>query len=255
MIDVRAGFESELQRRKLPFTIDSDSGRHALSIDGGRMLVSLENLEREVAADGDAGRIARFIDSIEASAGLDRQTIDTTRLYWCLEPNDHVDKPEIRSELSNEVDRILCHWSPGPGLISWMSNDELDKAGLDRKTAREMGFENLSRALSVANISFDEIDGMRLGMLASELPFKSSLILAPNARTLFEPILGWPLLAVAPDRDFLYLWDAKHAEFTGRLGGVVVREYENAAYPVSTEVWRIDDAGVSAIGAFPRKPK
>jgi hypothetical protein len=255
VIDVRASFEAELQRRNLPFTIDSDSGRHAISIGGGNMLVSLENLEREVATGGDAGRIARFIDSIEASAALDRDTIDTTRLYWCLEPSDHFDKPEIRSELSDEVDRVLCHWSREAGLITWMSIEKLGGAGLDRESAGKLGFENLSRALSAASISSDEIDGVRLGMIASELPFKSSLILAPNARMILEPILGWPLFAVAPDRDFLYLWNAKHEEFTGRVGGVVVREYEGAAYPVSTEVWRIDDAGVQAIGAFPRKPK
>jgi hypothetical protein len=92
-------------------------------------------------------------------------------------------------------------------------------------------------------------------MVETKLPLKSSLILAPNAREVLEPILGWPLLTVAPDRDFLYLWDARHADFAGRLAVVVVREYDSAAYPLSAEVWRMDDGGVCAIGAFQRKPK
>jgi hypothetical protein len=115
VIDVRANFEAELVRRNLSFTIDSESGRHAISIGGGRMLISLENLQREVAAsadaDADADRILRFVDSIEASASLDREAIDPARLYWCLETGDHLEKADVRAELSEEVDRVLCHWA------------------------------------------------------------------------------------------------------------------------------------------------
>jgi hypothetical protein len=253
MIDVRATFEAELARRGLSFTIDGDSGRHDILIGGGRLLVSLANIEREVAANGDSGRVARFVESIVASAAIDRETVNPANLYWCLEPSDYLERPEICAELSDEVDRVLCHWSPGAGLITWTSVQQLADAGLDKRAATELGFSNLRDALREAEVTVSEIDSVRLGMVATPLPFKSSLILAPNAREVLAPSLGWPLLAVAPDRDFLYLWDARHADFSGRVGSVVVREYATAAYPVSTEVWRIDDEGIKAIGAFSRE--
>ena len=58
-------------------------------------------------------------------------------------------------------------------------------------------------------------------------------------------------MAVVPDRDFLYLWAARHTEFAGRVGGVVVREFAKASYPISTEIYEISDAGIRAIGTFP----
>jgi len=58
-------------------------------------------------------------------------------------------------------------------------------------------------------------------------------------------------LAVVPDRDFLYLWAARHKDFAPRVGRVLVREYSKASYPISTEVYEITNQGIQAIGEFP----
>ena len=95
------------------------------------------------------------------------------------------------------------------------------------------------------------IDGVQLGFIITSLPFKASLILAPNLHEVVGAALGWPLMAVVPDRDFLYLWAAQHTDFVQRVGGVVVREYSQASYPISTEVYEITEKSIRAIGAFP----
>ena len=64
----------------------------------------------------------------------------------------------------------------------------------------------------------NEIDGVELGFIATWLPFKASLVLAPNLREIVGARLGWPLMAVVPDRDFLYLWAARHTNFVQRVG-------------------------------------
>jgi hypothetical protein len=252
MIDVLAEFEAELRRRRLSFHIDAESGRHAISLGGGKMLVSLDNLRKDVGRDGDAGRITRFVDTLVASVDVDREVVDPANLYWCLEPNDHVDKADILQAVSDRVDRVLCHVADEGRLISWMTPELLTKSGLDLEAAAARGFDNLGVALTSAEITFQEVGDVKLGMVGTRLPFKSSLILAPNAREIFSPVIGWPLLAVAPDRDFLLLWDARHADFAGRVGGVTVSEFSKAPYPISTEVYRVDDTGVRAIGEFPR---
>jgi hypothetical protein len=252
MVDTRREFEAELARLGIDFSLDPESGRHAITFGDTQLLVSLENLVREVARDGVVRRISRFVDAIQASAAVDRDEVDALRFYWCLEPNDHVDKPEVRVALSDRVDRVLCQVSRDGGLVTWVSNAMLAQAGLDEAEAGARAFDNLAAALREGEVTSDEIDGVKLGMIGTRLAFKAALMLAPNAREILEPVLGWPLLAVAPDRDFLYLWDAKHTDFAGRVGGVVVREFQEAAYPVSTEVWRLDDGGLRAIGEFAR---
>jgi hypothetical protein len=250
-VDVRALFEDELRRRGLSFTIEPDSGRHAIEAGGGRLLVSLDNLQRDVATDGDLDRIDRFVDAIEASSRQSERSLSAERLYWSLEPNDYADTPSFRSAISNRIDRVLVHLSENGQLITWLEPHMLEQLGLSETAAARQASANLSDALAEASLQKEDIDGVPLGSVGTELPFKSSLILAPNLREVAGPALGWPLMAVAPDRDFLYMWPAEHAEFVQRVGGVVVREYSQAAYRLSTEVYRIDDEGIRAIGEFP----
>jgi hypothetical protein len=250
-MNVRTLFEDELHQRGLPFCIDAETGRYAVEIDGERMLVSLENLQRDVAMDGDPGRISRFIDAI-ASSPLDTEgALSADQIYWCLEPNDYEQSADFRVELSDRVDRVLVHLSSDSRLITWMTPEMLDSLGISEPEAGTRAFTNLAKVLDKATFETQDIDGVQLCFLCTSFPFKASLILAPNLREMVGSTVGWPLMAVTPDRDFLYLWAARHADFARRVGHVVVREYSQASYPISTEVYEIEDQ-IRAIGEFPR---
>jgi len=245
-------FEAELQRRGLAFRIAPESGRYELEIEGWQMQVHLDNLERDIAADGDTGRVSRFVDAIVASVSDSDRTVSAEDLYWCLERNDYEEPADFRVALSDRVDRVLVHLSPDGDLVTWVTPDTLEQIGLSEADAATQAFDNLARALGEATVESQEIDGVRLGFIGSMLPFKASLILAPNLREVVETGFGWPLMAVAPARDFLYIWGAQHEDFVQRVGSVVVREFAQAAYPVSTEVYEISDEAIRAIGEFPR---
>ena len=252
-MNIQMQFEAELERRGLTFSIDAESGRHILEIGGGRMLVSLDNLQRDVSMDGDAGHVVRFVDAIVASADENERAVSAEQLYWCLEPSDYEQRTDYRVAISDCVDRVLVVLSQDRQLITWVTPSMLDSLGQTLAEAEARAFANLGRALGEASIESQAIDGVQLGFIDTSLPFKASLILAPNLREVMEPVLGWPLMAVLPYRDFLYLWAARHADFVQRVGGVVVREYSQASYPISTEVYEISDKAIRAIGAFPKE--
>ncbi len=251
-MNVRTLFEQELQQRGITFSIDAESGRHALDIGGNSMLVSLDNLQRDFASDRDPGRISRFIEMIIESSRVSQIVPSEDSLYWGLEPSDHNERADFRVAMSDRVDRVLVHLSSEMRIIAWVTPEMLEAVGLSESDAGARAFANLGRALTEASIETKDIDGVLLGFIATKLPFKASLILAPNLRDVVGPVLGWPLMAVVPDRDFLYLWAAKHTNFVQRVGGVVVREYSNASYPISTEVYQITDENIRAIGEFPK---
>jgi len=251
-MNVRTLFEDELQRRGLSFSIDAESGRHAVEVGGGRMLVSLDNLQRDVAGDGDTGRVTRFVDAIVASSSASEGTLSANQIFWCLEPSDYKERADFRVELSDRVDRVLVHLSSDGRLVTWITPAMLRSLGMSESDAGARAFTNLARALSEATLEAKDIDGVQLGFIGTPLPFKASLILAPNLREVVGAVLGWPLMAVVPDRDFLYIWGARHTEFVQRVGGVVVREYSKASYPISTEVYEITDQKIRAIGEFPK---
>lgn len=249
-MDTQHLFEEELKRRGIGFSIDAESGRHSLNICGTQILVSLTNIERDLATDGDIGRIARFVDSVVESTSTTATSLSASQIYWNLEPNDYEESADYRVPVSDRVDRVLVHLSSDGRLIRWVTPDMLASLGLTEADAGSRAFLNLAKALRESTIEAQEIDAVQLGYIRTSLPFKASLILAPNLREVVASGIGWPILAVAPDRDFLYFWAARHADFAGRVGGVVVREYLEAAYPISTEVYEISEYEFKAIGEF-----
>lgn len=249
MENIPQEFTREADRRGIKFSIDSSSGRYRLEFEYGTALVSLDNLEKSIAADGDLTQVSRFIDAVMASQGPKSYTSDG--LLWLLEPGNYVEKPEMRVRISGEVDRVLVHLSCDRRSVTWVSPDILTAINLDADRAGEIAFGNLDRELASAKLEFQEIDGVRLGFLSVKEPVKASLLLAPGLRQKVEQVIGWPVLAVAPDRNFLLIWAKRHEGFVGRVGRVVVEEYSKSAYPLSTEVFALDDHGIRAIGAFP----
>lgn len=250
-VQARQAFEQELGKRGLHFTIDEASGRYRLSIEGTDLLVSIDNLQRDLAADGDLSRVSRFVDTVVTTKVTETTPVDPARLFWCIEPNDHVEKADYRKAVSDRVDRVLVLVSADNTRITWVTPAMLAKASVAPEMAEKMAFENLSREMERTKIEFSEIEGVRLGYLNTLLPIKASLLLAPNLKARVENMLGWPIMAVAPDRDFLYLWAAKHKDFVNRVGHTTVEQYSKASYPLSTEVYSVSESGIKALGEFP----
>jgi hypothetical protein len=131
-----------------------------------------------------------------------------------------------------------------------MTPPALAEMGLSFEMASHHAWSSLDTALAQAEqVSYPAPGGATLLSFATAVPSKASLLLAPSLRTTVEAAVGWPVLAVAPDRDFVYVWSAGHRDLIGRLSGVVTREHARAPYPLSVEVFEIGDS-ISAIGSY-----
>jgi hypothetical protein len=245
-------FEEELRRRGASFRLDSGSARYVVLYRGFELFVSLDNLAREYARDQDASAVVPFVDTVlSISFGAGSWEDARPSILLCLEPSDYAEPPEFSTAVSGRLLRVPVRLNASTGAIKWISQTMLDAWQVTLDLVNETASSNLADALADAKFEYRDIDGVRLGFVSTVLPFKSALILAPNLRDIVAPLLGWPLCAVVPDRDFLYLWDAQHIDFADRVGRVVVDQFTTAPHPLTTEVFEIDDAGISAIGAFP----
>jgi hypothetical protein len=99
-VDVRELFRAELARRGAAYTVTGD-GRWAVGVGSLQLLVSLDNLDRQLtldhqlAGDGaDSERIAAFTSRLLAAARL--SPVTASGLYWFTEPNDYEVAAEIR---------------------------------------------------------------------------------------------------------------------------------------------------------------
>ena len=242
-------FEAELARRGLRYSAAPPPGRCVVWVDGTRLVVSLGNLARQLTgAEDDAQRVSWFTDQVIASA--QRASLTTDGLYWFLEPGGCQDGADYREPVSPRLDRVLVHADAAGALIRWMAPHALTEMGLSADAASQHAWSNLDTALARAKqVSYPAPGGATLLSFATALPSKASLLLAPSLRTAVEGAVGWPVLAVAPDRDFVYVWNAGYRDLIGRLGGVVTREHARAPYPLSAEVLEIGDS-IRAIGSY-----
>ena len=159
----RTAFEHELRKRNVRFAVDQGTGRYRLQVDGTELLVSTENLERDVTGDGDLTRVSRFVDTVLTTTVTDERSFDPKRIFWCFEPNDYVEKADYRKPVSDRVDRVLVLLSVDNARITWVTPAMLSRANLTEDVAEKIAFENLSREMEKAKVEFSEIDGVRLG--------------------------------------------------------------------------------------------
>jgi hypothetical protein len=249
---IGALFERELERRRILFTKSSQAGRYSVHAGGTSLAVDLENLAREYKIDHDADCVPRFLDAIlerDSGAMLDWNQARESVLFG-LEPNDYAESSDLRAPISRRVDRVPILIHRRLGAWQWIMRDMLEGWGISMNDLAEVAFANLAAAAASSTVECAEIDGVTLGYFETSLLLKSSILLAPNLREIVAPIIGWPLHAVVPDQDFVYVWPADHEQFYERVGAIVVREYSTAPHPVTTELFTIGDDGIRAVGAF-----
>jgi hypothetical protein len=247
-------FQAELTRRGLKYSI-ADDGQYEIALGEMDASVSLANIRRDFERDGDPAAIARFVEQLVRRQQPARPGWPEVKplLRYSLEPSDYdVDFGEILHEgLTENLLKLFVFVSEDGSRISWIGTPHLTEWQVSRQEIMAQADANMDQLAGETTLEVDEIDGVKLGMLSTEeTPFKGSLILSPRFREIVEPMLGWPVLAVVPVRDFVYVLARQNIEFLGRLGGVALREYQESGHPVTLEVLEVSDQGLKAIGTF-----
>jgi hypothetical protein len=229
-----------------------DDGGYRIVLGAMTLTINLENKGREFDETGDETVLKHFVETILQHKAILPQSWDSARdhLFFAAEPSDHEFKDTCRQQVSDQVSLVLVYLAEPGQHIVWMTPSMLAQLGASREVAEAHAADNLVRLLAETPIETTEVDGHWLGMLATHSPLKASLIFAKNLREKAEPLLGWPLLAVIPNRDFAYLIPESAQSLFPRIAQVVIGEYTKRGYPISTEVFKIDSEKVVAVGEF-----
>lgn len=247
---VKARFLRQLKNRGLPVS-ELDEVRFVVVVGDTELTVSLENVAREALRDRDMMAVDRFVDRIvETRVALPGWTEAKSGIRFSAESSEMDFGDALREAVSDEFSRVLVWVDPNESHIAWITPTQLKDWGIERFELEEAGRRNMSALMSATKLTIEEIDGHRLAMFETYSPFKSSLIFSPNFREAVSPNLGWPVFVVIPCRDFMYALPEKDQELLSRMGEVVIREFEESGYPITTEVLRISDDGIEAIGKF-----
>ncbi len=244
---------TSLNRRGLVLEPADAPGRYRVTGPGVKaLIISPDNVFAEVLRGGDPGLIEEWLDAaLSAPAALPPYLVARSGLRMALEPASTDFGASIHAPLTPALAEVLCWTDPEERRITWITGATLDLWQARADDVLDAARAGLDRVLRSARLEVQQVRGMPLGMLDVDTVFKASLIRAPSLRATVEAELGWPVCAVAPCRDFLYLFpESARDAMIPLLAAVVTREFESSGYALSTEVLRVGDDGVLALGSY-----
>jgi hypothetical protein len=152
---------------------------------------------------------------------------------------------------------------PGSKLTGWVPGRETT-VGVRYYTAREyealgVSWEEFGRRAEAAasrqlarlkpEFSRDANGFVRYAVLKGTGHLTASSVLAAGFAELFRPTMGDELVLLIPDRFTVYVFPRSMGEYK-EFGRKVLAAFEEAAYPVSYEVFLLNRQGLSCLGSF-----
>ncbi|MEM9659076.1 MAG: hypothetical protein AAF961_12010 [Planctomycetota bacterium] len=247
-------FQAALECRKLAYTWN-DEGLYVVQLSDVTATISLGNIRRNYERDGDAEAVERFVQRLDTDVFAHCPPWDDAARHvrYSLEPSDYATgfDDTLHEAVTEDLARVFVLTPPDGSRISWITHDMVAKWGVRAEDVVALTHANMERLVGAATLDAQEIDGVTLGMLALEnAPFKASLILSSQFRRLVSSVHGWPVLVVAPARDFVYVLATVDRQFLNRLRGIVLREYQESGHPITADVLEVGDHGIMPIGSF-----
>lgn len=202
-------FEKRLRDRGVAFEI-VEHGLYVIKLEGNSITANLSSVSKDYVRDGDPESIRRFADQV--MEGINEPTPDWESvqpyLRFQLEPDDSVDgfAGILHSRVADGLVKVFVYTPKDGSKIAWISEDTVRDWNVTPDQVFSVAEKNMRKIASEAKIEVEDGNGITLGMISTEeTPFKASLILADNFRDLIEAKLGFPVYAVAPCRDFVFI--------------------------------------------------
>ena len=248
-------FEVALRARGV--TVVQVDGGYEIHRDGGVLIANIENLTRQYVATGDASLIESFVDQLVgggdvASGSIEAPTWDEVRyrIYWALEARDVEIGDALAATVSRDVRKVLIWTDPNESRYTFISPAQIETWGVEASAVMARAEENQAALLQEKSLEVSELEGMKVGMIPIATGLKASAILASNFKLFVGDAVEWPVYAVVPCRDFALIFAQRDQALIEKIGAVVLREFQESAYPITAEIFAIDDTGIKAIGKF-----
>ncbi|MGN6493705.1 MAG: hypothetical protein ACTHLE_17010 [Agriterribacter sp.] len=246
--------EFKLQAENNGMKIDSVDETGLIYISQGDLTlkVSLDNVRKNYERDKDETHISDLVQTLVSySIKVPENWADAKDdIYISLFPNDYDFQEFLHRQITDEFSKVYVH--SGQGKLSWINKDDIVTWGITETELDAQANNNADKLLKQTSISFATIENRKLGLIEVEnTVLKGALLFAPAMKEKIKADLGFPFYAVIPVRDFCYIFSEKDFDFfSGRMGKVVVDEYKQSGYPITTEILKFTDNGVEAVGKY-----
>jgi hypothetical protein len=246
-------FKTQIESKGMKIDSVDEAGLIFISQGELTLKISLDNVRRNYERDEDVSHISDLVQTlIPYSVELPPNWIEAKdEIYISLFPNDHDFQDFLNKKITDEFSKVYVYcWQD---KLTWITIDNLKKWEITESELENQANSNADKLLEKTVITFDTIENRKLGLIEVEdATLKGALLFAPTMKEKVRKDFGFPFFAVIPVRDFCYIFSEKDFDFfSSRIGKVVVDEYKQSGYPITTEILKFTDKGVEAVGKYP----
>lgn len=229
---------------------------HLVSENGINFKISLDNARREFEQHGTFDRLESILASMKDSVAdfsPKRNWADIKNsVFWQFYPADFDFNDFIHRPMSEK----FCQYfvlNTGEGYFEWINRSDLEEWGISEAVLLAAVEKNMETELMAAKIDFQETPGgERLYFIVCEKTWlKSALLFCKKFKERIEPLAGWPVYAVLPNRDYCLFFSEKDLEFFAeKIGEVVCEEFTGQGYQITTELIEFSDDGWEVVARY-----
>ncbi len=157
--------------------------------------------------------------------------------------------PEVSFPISGARRTVLVPGYLSDGEPQYFSRKDWDALGLNWEGFRTRAAQNATEKKFHAELIRDLHQVVQYAAITSEDPLTATMILSPDFLKEFKGIFGPTVLVALPNRYTVYIFPGLASEYK-EYSPMIIRAYQDSAYPVSLEVFEISASGMRAIGAF-----
>lgn len=246
-------FKSQIEKNGMKIDSVDETGFIFVSKGNMKLKISLENVRRNYERDKDESHISDLVQSLNSySIELPSKWEEAKdEIFISLYPNEYDFNENVHFKITEEFSKVFVY--SGNEKLTWITKVDLENWKISETELDCQANLNANNLLKTATIKFDAIQNHKLGMIEIErTALKGALLFASEMKNKVKADIGIPYYAVIPARDFCYIFSENDLDFfSKKIGKVVVNEYKNSGYPITTEIIKFTDKGVEAVGKFP----
>ncbi|MDR2147466.1 MAG: hypothetical protein LBE91_13505 [Tannerella sp.] len=246
-------FKSQIESKGMKIDTVDEAGLIHISQGDLVLKISLDNVRRNYERDKDETHISDLVQIIVSySIEVPKNWTDAKNdVYISLFPNDFDFQDILHKQITDEFSKIYIH--RGNGKLTWITKEDIKEWNITEDKLDIQANNNADKMLAQTPISIDTVENRKLGLIDAENPnLKGALLFSPTMKEKVMSDFGFPFYAVIPVRDFCYIFSEQDFDFfSARIGNIVVEEYKQSGYPVTTEILKFTNEGIVAVGKYP----
>ena len=238
---------------QLGFKIDSVKmpDEMFLSKESLQFKVNISNLRKQYAVSPHEKTLNDFVELvINYKQAMPSWSEAKKQIFYYLYPSNYDFKHFVHETVSPKLSKIYVF--SDNGKLEWISNEDLTKWGISALELEKLAQLNSKEIYSSLRIELDTLEGHRYISIESNRPsFNSSFVLCSQFKDIISTEIGWPVYAIVPCRDQIYIFGEKDLTYMkSKLKNFVQKKHTESNDPLSLEILQISDEGIKQAYEF-----